>query len=292
MKKNLFIYYILLLFVFVSCSKDDEGRQLPYDYSEQVKVDLPELLAQAKWKTSQVADGISWKHFQFPNIFDSKQYINIFEIDLSKGRSLDIPYVKSGFLKTSDAAKTAKALVAFNGSYFNTTIGGSTVFFKHNNSIINETVKGFNTYRENGAFVLDATGKPKVVQKPASGWASLSEPMALVGGPLLILNAQEQSQMNVDFNNNRHPRTAVGITAEQKMIVVVVDGRSSQSQGLTIPQLSQLMKALGCTAAVNFDGGGSSTAWVKDEGVVNFPSDNGKFDHEGERGVATVFTVK
>ena len=76
------------------------------------------------------------------------------------------------------------------------------------------------------------------------------------------------------------------------MIVVVVDGRSSQSQGLTIPQLSSLMKALGCVSAVNYDGGGSSTAWVKGEGVVNFPSDNGKFDHEGERAVATVFTVK
>src|SRR5690606_10323465 len=77
-----------------------------------------------------------------------------------------------------------------------------------------------------------------------------------------------------------------------KLMVVVVDGRSSQSQGLTIPQLSSLMEALGCTSALNYDGGGSSTAWVKNEGIVNFPSDNGKFDHEGERGVATVFTVK
>ena len=107
-----------------------------------------------------------------------------------------------------------------------------------------------------------------------------------------MLDGKELTQLEVAFNTARHPRTAVGITADNKMIVVVVDGRSSQSQGLTIPQLSQLMAALGCTQALNLDGGGSSTAWVRGEGVVNFPSDNGKFDHEGERGVATVFTVK
>lgn len=105
-------------------------------------------------------------------------------------------------------------------------------------------------------------------------------------------NGQVLEQLNVDFNTSRHPRTAVGLTKDNKLIVAVIDGRSSQSQGLTIPQLGELMAALGCTSALNYDGGGSSTAWVKGEGVVNYPSDNGKFDHEGERAVATVFTVK
>jgi exopolysaccharide biosynthesis protein len=52
------------------------------------------------------------------------------------------------------------------------------------------------------------------------------------------------------------------------------------------------MLALGCRSAVNMDGGGSSTAWVNGNGVVNHPTDNGLFDHQGERGVATVFTIK
>jgi len=291
MKKNI-LYSLMLLFLFTACSKKNEGTQLPYDYSKEQKANLEELLAGTEWITNEVAPGIVWKHFQFPQIFESRQYVNLFEIDLSKGFKIEIPYVKTGFLKTSAAATANNALVAFNGSYFNTTTGGSTVFFKYDGAVINQTVNGFNSYRENGAVVLNNAGLPSVVGKPSGGWTALTQPVALAGGPLLILDGQELSQQVVDFNETRHPRTAVGITADNKMMVVVVDGRSSQSQGLTIPQLSKLMAGLGCTQALNLDGGGSSTAWVKGEGVVNFPTDNGIFDHDGERGVATVFTVK
>lgn len=291
MKKN-FLYSLMLIFLVFSCSNKEEGLQLPYDYSKVEKDNLKDILAKADWKTKEVSAGVMWKYYQFPQIFESRQYINILEIDLTKGLKIEIPYVKSGFLKTSAAATGNNALVAFNGSYFNTTTGGSTVFFKNDGQVVNNTVSGFTAYRENGAVVLNNVGEPRVVGKPSSGWQGLTEPVVLAGGPLLLLDGKELTQLVVDFNTTRHPRTALGITADKKMIVVVVDGRSSQSQGLTIPQLSQLMTALGCTQAINLDGGGSSTAWVKGEGVVNFPSDNGKFDHEGERGVATVFTVK
>ncbi|MGH2623464.1 MAG: phosphodiester glycosidase family protein, partial [Sphingobacterium sp.] len=286
-----FIYYIVLFLFFASCEKID-GTQLPYDYSQQDTIDLEEILEKADWKTKQVADGITWKHFQFSQIFESKQYINLFEIDLKKDFDIQIPSVKTGFLKTSAAATQSNALIAFNGSFFNTSVGGSTVFFKYDNVIQNQTANGFTPYRENGALVIDAAGKPNIILKPSAGWSSIADPVALAGGPLLIQNGDELSQLNVDFNTARHPRTAVGITEDQRMIVVVVDGRSSQSQGLSIPQLSSLMKALGCVSAINYDGGGSSTAWVTGEGVTNYPSDNGKFDHEGERAVATVFTIK
>jgi exopolysaccharide biosynthesis protein len=57
---------------------------------------------------------------------------------------------------------------------------------------------------------------------------------------------------------------------------------------MTIEEIASVMKALGCVNAMNLDGGGSSTAYVMNRGVVNYPCDNQKFDHEGERGVATV----
>ena len=47
--------------------------------------------------------------------------------------------------------------------------------------------------------------------------------------------------------------------------------------------------------AINLDGGGSTTLWItnyKDNGVVNFPTDNKKWDHEGERKVANVVLLK
>ena len=46
-----------------------------------------------------------------------------------------------------------------------------------------------------------------------------------------------------------------------------------------------------CTEAINLDGGGSSTMYIKDEGVINFPSDNKQHDHEGERPVSNAILV-
>lgn len=291
MKKNL-LYSFLILLLFVSCAKKEEGTQLPYDYTNVEKLDVKAVLASAKWETRSIAEGILWKNYQFNNLFETKQFLTILEVDLSKGPKIELPYVTTGFLKTSDAAVTNNALIAFNGSYFNTTSGGSTVFLKKDGQIIKETNSGFNSYRENGAMTLSATGIPEIIVKPATGWSSITQSTVLAGGPLLMIDSKELTQLEVDFNTARHPRTAVGLTADNKLLIVVVDGRASLSRGMTIPELSSLMNALDCVSALNYDGGGSSTAWVKGYGVVNHPSDNGKFDSEGERPVATVFTIK
>ncbi|MFN3382800.1 MAG: phosphodiester glycosidase family protein, partial [Runella zeae] len=61
-----------------------------------------------------------------------------------------------------------------------------------------------------------------------------------------------------------------------------------QSFGVNLPELTFLARQLGCRDALNLDGGGSTTMWIADQGVVNYPSDNKKFDHEGERAVSNV----
>ncbi len=73
----------------------------------------------------------------------------------------------------------------------------------------------------------------------------------------------------------RHPRTAVGFNADE-ILLVTVDGRQKDwSVGMTMVELARLMAELGCTEALNLDGGGSTTAWVDGE-VVNRPSDGGQ----------------
>jgi Phosphodiester glycosidase len=78
------------------------------------------------------------------------------------------------------------------------------------------------------------------------------------------------------FVTDRHPRTAVGIKEDGKTLVfVVVDGRQSKrSIGISLPDLAEYMKELGCVQALNVDGGGSSTMMVRNE-LVSFPSDAG-----------------
>jgi hypothetical protein len=269
------------------------------DYLETVIEDddvddvLADLLKNTNWTTAQVASGVLWKRYHFADLYGSKQYVTLFDVDLNNENiQIKIPHVTSGFLKTSTAGEEQGADIAFNGSYFSTSSGGSTVYFRYDNTLVAQTGTSFPAFRENGAFTLTSTGKAEIVQKPARGWSSLSAENILAGGPLLMAGGQKVPQVNDVFNTDRHPRTIMGITGSNRLIVAVVDGRSSESAGLTIPEALELMLALGCRSAVNMDGGGSSTAWVNGNGVVNHPTDNGLFDHQGERGVATVFTIK
>ncbi|MEZ4761958.1 MAG: phosphodiester glycosidase family protein [Calditrichia bacterium] len=62
----------------------------------------------------------------------------------------------------------------------------------------------------------------------------------------------------VGFDNG-DPRTAVGFTADNRVIMLVADGRSSTwSNGVSLPELANIMIELGCVEAMNLDGGGSS----------------------------------
>ncbi len=72
----------------------------------------------------------------------------------------------------------------------------------------------------------------------------------------------------------KNPRTAIGYDEKKEnLFIVVVDGRDDKnSVGMTLAELSEFMKNLGCYEALNFDGGGSSTMVIRDS-VVNKPSD-------------------
>ena len=82
-----------------------------------------------------------------------------------------------------------------------------------------------------------------------------------------------------DYNTTRHSRTCVGITADGKVVMMVLDGRQEPfSCGGTMHELAQIMLEAGCVAAVNLDGGGSTTYASRPEGsdeveVINRPSD-------------------
>lgn len=97
---------------------------------------------------------------------------------------------------------------------------------------------------------------------------------AIGGGPLLV-HAGKEEHWPADKGTNaapRHPRTALGFNP-QYFFLVEVDGRQKDlSIGMTFAELAGLMKSLGCTDAMNLDGGGSSTFWL-DGKVLNSPSD-------------------
>lgn len=104
---------------------------------------------------------------------------------------------------------------------------------------------------------------------------------AIGGGPILIQKGKF-GKWNQDVV--RHPRTAIGWN-KTHLFMVVVDGRQPfLSLGMTIPELAELMKRLGCIDAVNLDGGGSSTFWLGGK-ILNSGSDG------RERGIANALVL-
>ena len=92
---------------------------------------------------------------------------------------------------------------------------------------------------------------------------------------------------NPSFAAARHPRTAVGFDSPRHLLWIVgVDGRQpGYSDGMSLPELTGLLEAVGATDAVNLDGGGSTVMVLR--GVpVSRPS-----DAEGERPVANALAV-
>lgn len=97
------------------------------------------------------------------------------------------------------------------------------------------------------------------------------------GGPYLVKNGQtfiDISEQKLGAIGGRNPRTAVGYTADNNLIIVTVDGRESASVGMTLTELANFMKSIGCANAMNLDGGGSTVMYVNGH-VVNHPQVTG-----------------
>lgn len=97
----------------------------------------------------------------------------------------------------------------------------------------------------------------------------------LGGCPLIVSGGKVlETQSALDHLVALNPRTAVGFNADgTRLVMLVVDGRSSISAGVVSKVLADIMISTGCTEAMNFDGGGSSELYVRNFGVINAPSD-------------------
>ena len=97
------------------------------------------------------------------------------------------------------------------------------------------------------------------------------------GGPYLVKNSKvfvDMTAQKLGAIGGKNPRTAIGYTKDNNLILVAVDGREGSSVGMTLMQLAGFMKSIGCVNAMNLDGGGSTVMYV-DGAVVNNPQVRG-----------------
>ncbi len=131
-------------------------------------------------------------------------------------------------------------------------------------------------FLESSVAVGDAiTLRFDIISPNGFDWTNVSQ--AVGGGPWLLRNGKTWIDTIAEgfsvsgFEKARHPRTAVGVTADNKLLLVTVDGRQSISAGISLPDLADLMKRLGAVTAINLDGGGSTALSIRGV-VINSPS--------------------
>lgn len=239
-------------------------------------------------------DPIRYVHLVSDSLNNSPQKINLIYMDrnLEPGLQLKIVFEDSLLMPTSQMARQHEALAAINGGFFNMDKGGSVSYFEAHDSVIaRRGIPGMKwsvadsilnaalvLHRDSGLIIESSRSESYYANSPR-------EDFVLVSGPLLIEDAGIQSLPDMDFTHKRHPRTCVGIT-EGSIIFITVDGRSDEAAGMSLPELQAFLLSLGCLEAINLDGGGSTTMWIRDQGIVNTPS-----DHTGERPVANALIL-
>lgn len=117
--------------------------------------------------------------------------------------------------------------------------------------------------------------KFKLNIKTNPGWEDVNH--IISGGPYLIRNNEvyvDMTAQKLASIGGRNPRTAIGYTKDNHLIMLTADGREGSSIGLTLVELANLMKEFGCVNAMNLDGGGSTVMYIKGQ-VVNRPAVQG-----------------
>ncbi len=258
-------------------------------------------VVKAEWKKEKITSGVYLKTFWFnKSLFNSNQNVSILEIKQKKGLSFDLGYDPKILRKTSDFGKLNNALAALNGTFFDIANGGSVDYIRSDNVVINENRLAKSGKRAGHQESALAFSKGKLRIEKWNGerdWEqSLEGEDIMVSGPLLVLNKTvEKLDTANSFNKTRHPRTAIAITKNKRVLLITIDGRNENSSGMSLFELTKLMQWLKADNAINLDGGGSTALWINnylETGIVNFPSDNKKWDHEGERKVANVVLLK
>jgi len=251
-----------------------------------------------RWTREKIAPGLFWKSSHTILNDSVPQNINILTVNLHK-REISLSYNPGKNIPVSKQAASANALTAINGGFFNIKNGGSVTYIKTGGRITDtDTAKKWSRNANLNGSVLIKSGKEIFIDKAMNNsWYDSHTEYSdiLVTGPLLVKNKTISDLPETALVKNRHPRSAVGTRNRRKVILITLDGRTSEAAGMTLTELSFLMILLHCRDAVNLDGGGSTTMWIRGKpfnGVVNMPCDNKKFDHEGERSVSDILIIR
>ncbi len=183
----------------------------------------------------------------------------------------DDAYGKNITAATSAIAGAHDAILAVNGDYYGARETGYVI----RNGVV------YRSDAEPGTEVLCiyADGTMQIIDPSEVSAEELVERgvwQAFSFGPALIENGETAVSVSEEVSKAKtsNPRTAIGIIDANHYVFVVSDGRTDESEGLSLYQLAEFMKSLGVKCAYNLDGGGSSTMYFMGQ-VINQPTTTG-----------------
>ena len=189
--------------------------------------------------------------------------------------------------KTSVTAAENDAILAVNGDYYGANSSGYVI---RNGVVYRDTVR---ENSNNGDLAIYKDGSFKIIYEDQISADQLVKDGVvnlLAFGPALVENGEIAVGKNQEVGQAMasNPRTAIGIIDENHYIIVVSDGRTSESKGLSLYQMAEVMKSYGAKTAYNLDGGGSSTLYFNGQ-VINKPTTGG--NKISERAVSDIVYI-
>jgi len=244
--------------------------------------------------TSTSGDSISFVQSKTDTLYNTKQIISLIFLPKKNFKKfhLEIGYSKTYLKPTSFFGISKNAIAAINGSFFDRDSGGSVTYLEIHDTIISRTRPSKLKWAKpdsliNGAVVIgkDSTVLIQPTNTDQFYEQSKQEIAVLGAGSLLLFHSQLLKLPKMELVTDRNPRTCLCETKES-FVFITIDGRRKESAGMTLAETQQYLQKIGCIDAINLDGGGSTTMWIKNRGVVNFPS-----DASGERPVSNALLI-
>ena len=208
----------------------------------------------------------------------SNTQVYIADVTVSSSEYLKTAFAQNTYgnnvtAKTSETAANNNAILAVNGDYYGANTTGYVI---RNGVVYRDTVREDSS---NGDLAIYKDGSFKIIyedQVSANQLVKDGVVNLLAFGPSLVENGEIVVDTNSEVGQSMssNPRTAIGIIDENHYIIIVSDGRTSESEGLSLYQMAEIMKSYGVKTAYNLDGGGSSTLYFNGQ-VINKPTTNG-----------------
>ena len=208
----------------------------------------------------------------------SNTQVYIADVTVSSSEYLKTAFAQNTYgnnvtAKTSETAASNNAVLAVNGDYYGANTTGYVI---RNGVVYRDTVREDSS---NGDLAIYKDGSLKIIyedQVSADQLVKDGVVNLLTFGPSLVENGEIVVDTNSEVGQSMssNPRTAIGIIDENHYIIIVSDGRTTESEGLSLYQMAEIMKSYGVKTAYNLDGGGSSTLYFNGQ-VINKPTTNG-----------------